>query len=201
MSFASIAALRAACTELPSGDGAAASAVAARQAELTKPQGSLGALETLVAWLARWQGRPVPRLDRVEVLVFAGNHGVVARGVSPFPPEVTAQMVGNFHAGGAAINQLCRLADAALRVVPLALDQPTADFTAAPAMDEAAFLHAVNAGYGAVAPGTGLLCLGEMGIGNTTTAAALAPPCSAAQARIGPAAAPASTMPAWPARS
>jgi nicotinate-nucleotide--dimethylbenzimidazole phosphoribosyltransferase len=174
MSISSLAALHALCHDLPAGDAAAAAAVAARQATLTKPPGSLGKLEALVAWLARWQGRPMPRLDRVAVLVFAGNHGVTARGVSPYPPEVTAQMVANFAAGGAAINQLATLAGAALRVVPLDLDHPTADLSVAPAMDEAAFLAAVSAGYDAVEPGTDLLCLGEMGIGNTTAAAVLA---------------------------
>jgi nicotinate-nucleotide--dimethylbenzimidazole phosphoribosyltransferase len=174
MTITSLAALNALCRDLPDGDAAAAAAVAARQATLTKPPGSLGKLETLVAWLARWQRRPMPRLDRVAVLVFAGNHGVAARGVSPYPPEVTAQMVANFAAGGAAINQLATLAGATLRVVPLHLDRPTADLTAGPAMDEAAFLAAVSAGHDAVEPGTDLLCLGEMGIGNTTAAAALA---------------------------
>jgi nicotinate-nucleotide--dimethylbenzimidazole phosphoribosyltransferase len=174
MNIPTIAALRALCRDLPPGDAAAAGAVAARQATLTKPPGSLGRLEALAAWLARWQRRPMPLLDRVEVLVFAGNHGVTARGVSPYPPEVTAQMVANFSAGGAAINQLAGLAGARLRVVPLDLDRPTADIAAAPAMDEAAFLAAVSAGHDAVASGTDLLCLGEMGIGNTTTAAALA---------------------------
>jgi nicotinate-nucleotide--dimethylbenzimidazole phosphoribosyltransferase len=174
MSIPSLTALHALCHDLPAGDATAAASVVARQATLTKPPGSLGKLEALVAWLARWQGRPMPRLDRVAVLVFAANHGVVARGVSPYPPEVTAQMVANFAAGGAAINQLATLAGAALRVVPLDLDHPTADLSVAPAMDEAAFLAAVSAGYDAVEPGTDLLCLGEMGIGNTTAAAVLA---------------------------
>jgi nicotinate-nucleotide--dimethylbenzimidazole phosphoribosyltransferase len=172
--FTSLADLRAACLDLPAGDPAAAAAVAARDAQLTKPPKSLGRLEEVVAWLARWQGRNPPRLDRVEVLVFAGNHGVTAQGVSAYPAEVTAQMVANFAAGGAAINQLARSADASLRVIPLALDQPTADFTQAPAMDEAAFLAAVTSGYDAVAADADLICLGEMGIGNTTVAAALA---------------------------
>jgi nicotinate-nucleotide--dimethylbenzimidazole phosphoribosyltransferase len=158
---------------LPPGDAAAAAAVAARQETLTKPPGSLGRLETLVAWLARWQGRAMPRLDRVCILVFAGNHGVTAQGVSPYPAAVTAQMVGNFAIGGAAINQLAKAAGAELRVVPLDLDHPTADFTQAPAMTEAEFAAALTAGEDAVVPGTDLLCLGEMGIGNTTAAAAL----------------------------
>jgi nicotinate-nucleotide--dimethylbenzimidazole phosphoribosyltransferase len=174
MEIESLDALRALCRDLPASDEAAAAAVAARQATLTKPPGSLGRLEALAAWLARWQGRAMPRLDRVEVLIFAGNHGVVARGVSPYPPEVTAQMVANFAAGGAAINQLAALAGAALRVLPLALERPTADLSVAPALDAAGFLAAVSAGHAAVTPGTDLLCLGEMGIGNTTTAAALA---------------------------
>ena len=166
--------LRALCGALPAGDAAAAAAAWARQGMLTKPPGSLGRLEELVAWLATWQRRAMPRLERVEVLVFAGNHGVVARGVSPYPAEVTAQMVGNFAAGGAAINQLARQAGATLRVVPLELERPTADMVEAPAMDEAAFLAAVTAGFEAVRPGTDLVALGEMGIGNTTAAAALA---------------------------
>ncbi len=172
--FATIDQLRAACTHLPDGNAEAEAAVRARQAELTKPPGSLGRLEDLAAFLARWQGRAMPLLDRVEILIFAGNHGVTAQGVSPYPPAVTAQMVGNFAQGGAAINQLARMARASLHVVPLALDRPTADFTEAPAMTETEFLEAVATGHNAVAPGTDLLCLGEMGIGNTTSAAALA---------------------------
>jgi nicotinate-nucleotide--dimethylbenzimidazole phosphoribosyltransferase len=171
--FPSRSALRAACLDLPAPDEPSAAAVAAHQAQLTKPPGSLGRLEELVAWLARWQGH-APRLDRVDVLVFAGNHGVTAQGVSAYPAAVTAQMVANFAAGGAAINQLARAAGANLRVIPLALDTPTRDFTQAPAMDEQAFLDAVAAGYDAVAPEADLVCVGEMGIGNTTAAAALA---------------------------
>lgn len=171
--FSDLAALRSACMALPAGDDGAALAVRERQANLTKPPGSLGRLEDLTEWLAHWQKRPEPRLDQVETLVFAGNHGVTNQGVSPYPASVTAQMVGNFARGGAAINQIARAAGAVLRVVPLELDHPTQDFTAAPAMDETAFLRAVSAGYGSVQAGTDLLCLGEMGIGNTTSAAAV----------------------------
>jgi len=172
--FTSFSGLRGICLDLPSGHPAASAAVAQREATLTKPPRSLGRLEDLVAWLAHWQGHAPPRLDRVEILVFAGNHGVTKLGVSAYPAEVTAQMVANFAAGGAAINQLARAAGAALRVIPLALDQPTADFTAAPALTEQEFLAAAAAGYDAVAPDCDLVCLGEMGIGNTTAAAALA---------------------------
>ena len=145
-----------------------------RQSRLTKPQGSLGRLEELVAWLGRWQGRETPRLDDVSVLVFAGNHGVVARGVSAYPASVTAQMVANFERGGAAINQICKSVGASSRVIPLKLDAPTADFTEKQAMTEAEFIEAVAAGYDAVPASADLVCLGEMGIGNTTAASALA---------------------------
>jgi nicotinate-nucleotide--dimethylbenzimidazole phosphoribosyltransferase len=173
MRFTTFAALHAACLDLPAGDDAAAAMARDRDAKLTKPRGSLGRLEELAVWLAQWQGRH-PRLDRLEVLVFAGNHGVVAQGVSAFPAEVTAQMVANFAAGGAAINQLAAVVGARLRVIPLDLDKPTADFTKASAMDEDGFLRAVATGYDAVPADADLVCLGEMGIGNTTAAAAIA---------------------------
>lgn len=165
--------IREACRALPPGDAAAEAAAMTHQDTLTKPRGSLGRLESVVGWLARWQGRAMPRLDQVDAIVFAGNHGVTARGVSSYPPEVTAQMIGNFDTGGAAINQLTRLAGATLKVVPLDLQSPTADITVHAAMTEAEFLAAFDAGQDAVRPGTDLLCLGEMGIGNTTTASAL----------------------------
>jgi nicotinate-nucleotide--dimethylbenzimidazole phosphoribosyltransferase len=171
---ASVAELRDACLDLPEGHPASAEAVRKRDAQLTKPAGSLGRLEDLVAWLAHWQGRSPPRLDRVDTLVFAGNHGVVVHGVSAYPAEVTAQMVANFAAGGAAVNQLARISGATLRVIPLSLERPTGDFTQVLAMDEAEFVEAVNTGFAAVSPKADLVCLGEMGIGNTTAAAALA---------------------------
>jgi nicotinate-nucleotide--dimethylbenzimidazole phosphoribosyltransferase len=172
--FADLEALRAACTNLPAGSDCAAAAVRERQKTLTKPPGSLGRLEELAEFVARWQDRPMPGLDRVDVLVFAGNHGVTRQGVSPYPASVTAQMVANFNNGGAAINQIAQVAGAGLRVVPLELDTPTQDFTEAPAMDLGGFLRAVTTGFDAVAADCDLLCLGEMGIGNTTSAAAIA---------------------------
>ena len=174
MSFKSLDELRAACTDLWPGSEAAATAARGRQDTLTKPQGSLGRLEEIAVWLARWQGRAMPKLNKVQVVVFAGSHGVTAQGVSAFPAEVTHQMVANFAAGGAAINQLARAAGAELSVVPLEVERPTGDFTQDVAMDEADFLKAVSAGYDAVAADADLACFGEMGIGNTTTAAAIA---------------------------
>ncbi|WP_227321365.1 nicotinate-nucleotide--dimethylbenzimidazole phosphoribosyltransferase [Acidisoma silvae] len=159
--------------KLPGADVAAAAAVMQRQAILTKPPGSLGVLEEAVSWLAAWQRRDMPRLDQVDVVVFAGNHGVTAQGISPYPSSVTEQMVANFEAGGAAINQIAKANGAAFSVVPLMLDRPTADFTVEPAMTPLEFRRALAVGYDAVVPGTDLLCLGEMGIGNTTAAAAI----------------------------
>jgi nicotinate-nucleotide--dimethylbenzimidazole phosphoribosyltransferase len=182
--FTSFSALRTACLDLPGGHPAASAAVAQREANLTKPPKSLGRLEDLVAWLAHWQGHVPPRLERVEILVFAGSHGVTRRGVSAYPAEVTAQMVANFASGGVAINQLARTAGAQLRVIPLELDRPTGDFTERPALGEQEFLATVNAGYEAVSPQCDLICLGEMGIGNTTAAASL-PPSSARPWRRG----------------
>jgi nicotinate-nucleotide--dimethylbenzimidazole phosphoribosyltransferase len=170
--IASLDDLRRGLTQLEPPDAAAAEAARARQANLTKPPGSLGRLETLAVWLAAWQGREPATLGRVGALVFVGNHGVAARGVSAYPAAVTAQMVANFSAGGAAVNQLCRIAGADLAVVPLDLDRPTADFCVAAAMSETECLDALRRGSAAVAD-LDLLAVGEMGIGNTTSAAAL----------------------------
>src|SRR3954469_16623881 len=136
MRFASLDDIRSFCRDLPGGDPRFAELAAQRQQNLTKPPGSLGRLEELAIWLAQWQGHEMPRLDRVTIAVFAGNHGVAARGVSAYPPAVTAQMVQNFISGGAAVNQLCKAVDADLRVYEMALEQPTKDFTQAPAMTE-----------------------------------------------------------------
>ncbi|MBT6118985.1 MAG: nicotinate-nucleotide--dimethylbenzimidazole phosphoribosyltransferase, partial [Rhodospirillaceae bacterium] len=165
--------IRALLPAMPDADGEAVAAAADRESQLTKPAGSLGRLEEISAWLAAWQGRHPPAVDHARVCVFAGNHGVAARGVSAFPAEVTAQMVGNFVTGGAAVNQLCQAADADLRVYEMDLDHPTADFTAGPAMTGEACARAMAYGMMAVEPGIDLLCLGEMGIGNTTSASAL----------------------------
>ena len=145
MQFDSLDDIRAFCRDLPGGDDwRGRRRRAAGSKHLTKPPGSLGRLEELAIWLARWQRRELPRLERVTIAVFAGNHGVAARGVSAYPPAVTAQMVANFAAGGAAINQIAKLAGAELRVVPIELDRPTRDFTVAPAMDASEFLAAVD---------------------------------------------------------
>src|SRR5204863_1862676 len=147
MQFDSLDDIRAFCRDLPGGDARAAKDAASRQQVLTKPPGSLGLLEELAIWLARWQCREIPQLERVTIAVFAGNHGVAARGVSAYPQAVTEQMVANFASGGAAINQIAGLTGAELKVVPIELDRPTRDFTVAAAMDADEYLTAVSIGY------------------------------------------------------
>jgi nicotinate-nucleotide--dimethylbenzimidazole phosphoribosyltransferase len=171
--FPSPAAFGAALADLREPCADARAAALARQAELTKPAGSLGRLEDIAVFFASWQGREKPRIDRARAVVFAGNHGVTAHGVSAFPPGVTRQMVANFEAGGAAINALSGAAGLELKVVALDLDSPTADFTAGPAMTESECLAALDAGAAVVDDDLDLIVLGEMGIGNSTAAAAL----------------------------
>lgn len=146
----------------------------ALQQRLTKPPGALGSLENVACWLASWQERLRPHADMVEVHVFAGNHGVTGRGVSPYPAAVTEQMVLNFQAGGAAINAISSEFGYALYVTPIDLNNPTADFSHGPAMSEEECLDALNIGAEAINEDAELVVFGEMGIGNTTAASALA---------------------------
>ncbi|SDY60987.1 nicotinate-nucleotide-dimethylbenzimidazole phosphoribosyltransferase [Jannaschia faecimaris] len=169
-----LTAIRAALAAGPGPDVMARDGAADRNAQLTKPPGALGRLEDLAQWYAGWVGDARPRITAPQVLIFAGNHGVATQGVSAFPAEVTAQMVANFRSGGAAINQLSDLAGATLDVHALDLATPTADFTQGPAMTEAEVCAAFTTGWTAVDPMADLLVTGEMGIGNTTSAAAMA---------------------------
>jgi nicotinate-nucleotide--dimethylbenzimidazole phosphoribosyltransferase len=173
-------------------DPEVAAAARARQDRLTKPPGSLGRLEDLSVWVASCQGVCPPRqFDRPRVVVFAGDHGVTAAGVSAFPAEVTGQMVANFDAGGAAINVLAEAAGATVRVVDIAVDaeplspsigahkvrRGSGNIAVEDAMsaDEAA--AAIQAGREIadeeVDSGADLLIAGDMGIGSTTAATTL----------------------------
>jgi len=154
-------------------DEGAVAAATARNSQLTKPPGALGRLEDIAIWYCGWRQHEAAKIEQPQVIIFAGNHGVAAQGVSAFPAEVTAQMVLNFQAGGAAINQLSACFGAKLSVKALDLDAPTQDFTKAPAMSEAELVLALAVGWNAVNPATDLLVVGEMGIGNTTSAAAI----------------------------
>lgn len=159
--------------DLPGPHADAVAAAQDRNGQLTKPPGALGRLEDLAIWFAGWQGTGRPKLDAPQIIVFAGNHGVTASGVSAFPAEVTEQMVFNFQAGGAAINQLAKAFGASLDVHALDLDKPTANFTESPAMSEDELVRALITGWDAVNPAADVLVVGEMGIGNTTSAAAI----------------------------
>jgi nicotinate-nucleotide--dimethylbenzimidazole phosphoribosyltransferase len=166
--------IRALLKSMPGPDFDAAAKARAREATLTKPPGALGKLEHISEFVATWQHNYPPKADRTVVAVFAGNHGVVAQGVAAYPQAVTAQMVSNFQNGGAAVNQICKTFDLGLKVFELALEQPTADFTQEAALSEKDCAATIAYGMEAIAGGCDLLCIGEMGIGNTTVAAALA---------------------------
>jgi len=172
--FTTLADFAATLRAAPGPDDTARADAAERNSQLTKPPGALGRLEDLAQWYAGWRGDPRPRIAAPQVIVFAGNHGVTAQGVSAFPAEVTAQMVANFEHGGAAINQLAKAAGARMDVHALDLDRPTADFTQGPAMTEDEVVAALGVGWEAVDTDADLLVVGEMGIGNTTSAAAIA---------------------------
>jgi nicotinate-nucleotide--dimethylbenzimidazole phosphoribosyltransferase len=173
-------------------DAAAAAAARARQDTLTKPCGALGRLEDLSVWIASCQGHCPPRqFERARVVVFAGDHGVARSGVSAYPPEVTAQMVANIDAGGAAINTLAAIAEATVRIADLAVDadplsepigahkvrRTSGDIAVQDALSAAETASAIAAGQRIadeeVDAGADLLIAGDMGIGNTTAAAVL----------------------------
>jgi len=158
---------------LPEPSQASRQAAQARQKELTKPPGSLGRLEEIAAFIAAWQEKPQPVLNRPLVAVFASSHGVAKKNVSAYPASVTRAMVDNFAAGGAAINQICKVNGLGLMVSNLALDIPSKDITEEPALEEADAAASFAYGMEAISGGVDLLCLGEMGIGNTTVAAAI----------------------------
>ncbi len=159
--------------KIPQFDNLVADQAQKLQNQLTKPIGSLGKLEDLAIWMAGWQSKIRPKIDNVQCLIFAGNHGISVKGVSAYPSEVTIQMVENFKKGGAAINQLCNLADIKLSVIPLDLNIPTKDFSENLAMDKKDVISAMQIGYKSVPKECDLLVLGEMGISNTTSATAI----------------------------
>ena len=158
---------------LPGGDEAAAARVAMLFSKADKPKGSLGRIEDIAAWLARWSGRAPPQVNRPLVAVFAGTHGVAAHAISPRPQGATARAVELAAAGGAAINQICLAHDLGLKVFDLALHLPTGDISREAALDEVGCAATMAFGMEAVAGGTDLLCLGDVGVGSSTVAAAV----------------------------
>ncbi len=172
-------------------DDAAMQAARERHDRLTKPQGSLGVLESLSVRLAGIQGRSLPVIGKKVIIVMAGDHGVVAEGVSTFPQEVTTQMVANFAAGGAGINVLARHSGCEVRVVDMGVAAPveidgvlsrkvrsgTANIAAGPAMTREEAVACLEAGIEVAAAeidaGATLLGTGDIGIGNTTPSSAI----------------------------
>jgi len=159
--------------KFPAIDAQTLAAAQERQKHLTKPQGSLGRLEEIALWMAGWRAQEKPLVTKPLVAIFAGNHGVTRQNITPFDPAATQQMVDNFTHGGAAINQICTAHNLGLKVYDLALDYPTEDITQSPAMDVRGCAATMAFGMEAIAGGTDLLILGEMGIGNTAIASAL----------------------------
>jgi len=160
-------------SSMPGPDEEVIAKIKARDAQLTKPAGSLGRLEDLAEWMAAWSGKETPKITRPLVAIFATSHGVADKGVSAFPASVTRQMVDNFAAGGAAINQICETYDLGLKIFDLAVDLPTPSITDEDAMDEANCAATMAYGMEAIAGGIDLVCIGEMGIANTTVASAV----------------------------
>jgi len=159
--------------KLPAADAAARARVEALFAKAAKPAHSLGRIEDIAAWLAGWTGRAPPVVTRPLVAVFAGNHGATRHGISPRPVAATAEAVELCAAGGAAVNQACVAYDLGLKVFDLALHVPTADIAEDAALDERGCAATMAFGMEAIAGGADLLCLGDLGVGNSTIAAAL----------------------------
>ncbi|MBQ1541291.1 nicotinate-nucleotide--dimethylbenzimidazole phosphoribosyltransferase [Caulobacter sp. CCUG 60055] len=165
--------IRALIAGFPGPDAEARARTAEREGRLVKPAGALGRLEEISDWLAAWSGRAPPQVNRPIIAIFGGAHGVTARGVSAFPADVNRQMLETFAAGGAAINQMARFHGAGLEVFDLAVDRPTADMVERAAMSERECAATMAFGMEVLAKQPDLLILGEMGIGNTTAAAAV----------------------------
>lgn len=160
--------------QLPAGDEQAGARVRTLFAKAQKPAHSLGRIEDIAAWLATWSGRAPPAINRPLLAIFAGNHGVAAsHKISPRTQSATAQEVEMTAAGGAAINQICLAYDLGLKAFDLALHLPSEDITRDAALDERGCAATIAFGMEAIADGTDLLCVGDLGVGNSTVAAAI----------------------------
>ncbi|MGH1487867.1 MAG: nicotinate-nucleotide--dimethylbenzimidazole phosphoribosyltransferase [Acidimicrobiales bacterium] len=167
--------------ELPEPCSASIAAVEARVADILRPAGALARLDELAVWLAGWQRTATPTVERPVAVVFAGDHGVAADGVSAYPTEVTGAMLAAFNQDRASISAMARSVGAQVRAVDVGVGLPTGNIRHEPAMDQERFDRCFEAGRAAVRElDTDLLIVGEMGIGNTTAAAAV---CSALLSR------------------
>lgn len=165
--------IRALLGQMPAASDECVAIVRARNAELVKPVGSLGRMEEIAEWLAAWQARSQPRIDRPTVVVFAAHHGVAAQPLGAAPAAMTRQMLETYAAGGGAINQICATYGLGFKVFDLAIDIPTADFTSDAALDEKAAAATFAFGMEAISGGVDLLCLGAMASGDAVSAAAI----------------------------
>jgi nicotinate-nucleotide--dimethylbenzimidazole phosphoribosyltransferase len=160
--------------DLTPGDPTSAEAVADRAAHVLRPAGALARLDEIAAWAARWRGTATPRVDRPHCLVFGGDHGITAAGVSAYPADVTGAMKAAIDQGKATITAMGRASGVPVTLVDVGIGRPTADFRFEAAVDEARFDETVQLARAAVdAVDTDLLVIGELGIGNTTAAAAV----------------------------
>ncbi len=166
--------IRALAQSAPQGDLAARDAAIERQQKLVQAPGGLGRLSDAAIWLAQWQGRTPPKIDKPMVAIFASSHGVTRQGVAFETPEATKKMVELLRTGGAATNHIAASAGAGLRVFEMALDKPTGDISVEPAMSERECAATIAFGMEAIAEKPDLLVLGETGVGGGTAAAAVA---------------------------
>lgn len=163
---------RALLARLPGPDEAAGAAARRRLARIA-PDTGLGLLGDLAVWLADWSGRTPPSVNRPQLVVFAGNHGVARHGATLRPASATATIVEHCAAGGMPVNQICVANDVGLKVYDLALDMPTGDISSEPALDERGCAATMAFGMEATAGGTDLLCIGSVGVGGEIAAAAV----------------------------
>ncbi len=160
---------------VPDGDRAAGDAVRARAADILRPAGALARLDDVAAWVAEWQRSPTPSVRKPAALIFAADHGVAAAGVSKYPVDVTAAMLAAYRAGKSTVSAFAAVAGATVDAIDVGVGRPTADIRYEAAMSAERFEEACAAGRRAVEQlDADLLVLGEMGIGNTTAAAAVA---------------------------
>jgi nicotinate-nucleotide--dimethylbenzimidazole phosphoribosyltransferase len=163
-----------ALTRLPVPDAEAAAAVRARAADILRPAGALARLDELAEWMAAWQGTGHPAVRRPAALIFAADHGVAAAGVSKYPTDVTAAMLAAYRSGKSTVSAFAAHAGATVTAINVGVGRPTGDVRVEPALSPERFEEASIAARDAVdALDADLLVLGEMGIGNTTVAAAV----------------------------
>ncbi|MGI9601306.1 MAG: nicotinate-nucleotide--dimethylbenzimidazole phosphoribosyltransferase [Acidimicrobiales bacterium] len=158
-------------------DVEARNAARGRADDILRPPGALARLDDLAVWVAGWQGQSHPSINSPAALIFAGDHGVVAEGVTAYPADVTASMMAAFEAQVASVSAMARVAGVAVRAVDVGVGQPTGNLAVEAALDDERLAQSLEIGHRAVdeavAAGADLIALGEMGIGNTTSAAAI----------------------------